>query len=69
MTILMVRARGRHPEAKNVARSDYPEIFRLHQENIMCAHDIGEKFGIGAAGVRSLIKRCKENPRLLESKK
>lgn len=49
----------------NVPKSAYPEIYRLHQSGQICAADIGKKFDLSAAGVRSLVARCKHNPSLL----
>lgn len=51
-----------------VPHSKYPEIYALHQKGQWCAVDIGKKYGITAAAVRSLVARCRRNPGLLEAR-
>lgn len=52
----------------NVPHEAYPEIYRLFMEGQTCTTDIGRPYGITAAGVRSLVDRCRANPALLEIK-
>jgi hypothetical protein len=50
----------------SVPKAAYPEIYQLHMSGQVCAADIGKPYGISASGVRTLVKRCRENPALLE---
>jgi hypothetical protein len=64
--MIAVPHRGRTPTSHNVPRSAYPEIVRRQQSGLECAADIGRAFGIRPQSVRSLVKRCREHPELLE---
>jgi hypothetical protein len=66
--MIKVKRLGRKPNSVNVPRSAYPEIYRLHEQGQMCAHDIGEPYGITACGIRTLVDRCRANPALLVGK-
>jgi hypothetical protein len=63
-----VRPVGRRPGSISTPRALYPEIYALYNKGEWCAVDIGAKYGLTAAGVRSLVNRCRHNPSLLEVK-
>jgi len=48
-----------------VPHAAYADIFRQHQSGEMIASEIGKPYQLSAAGVRTLVKRCKEHPELL----
>ena len=62
------RKTGRRQGSMSTPRALYPEIYALYHKGEWCAVDIGKKYGLTAAGVRSLVNRCRRDPSLLEAK-
>jgi hypothetical protein len=55
-----------HTWDKNIPRSAYPEIVRKFESGEELAADIGRPYKVGPVAIRSLVRRCKAHPELLE---